>query len=132
MGLDRRWSDRDVLVERGSATVEGIAAIALVFLLLTVLTQAATALIVHRSVQAAVVVSAARLAIDPGSESAERVRLASEVASIVPGTGPVIVEADVGSRFVTSSARFEFVPPGPMFDTIWMEVRSDAPIVLDP
>jgi hypothetical protein len=132
VGLDRRQPDRDLLLESGSAVVEGVVAIAVVFLLFSVLAQAAIGLVAHRVAQSVVDAAARRIALDPGSVGSERGRLTQEVTELVPGVGSIEVEVETGSRFATALARFEFTPPGPMLHPIDMEVRSDVPIVVAP
>lgn len=113
--------------------MEGIAGIAIVFILFTVLTQAATALLANRTAQGVVAASAARLAIAPTAADAEKSRVASELEALVPGAGGVDVEVVVvGDRVVRVTGRFGFVPPGPMFTGLVMEVTADAPIVVEP
>lgn len=134
MELDRRSAERDVQLgrERGSATLEGIAGIAIVFILFIVLAQAATALLAHRTAQGVVAASAARLAIAPGGFDAERQRVRTELSALVPGADGVDVDVDVGTRMATVTGRFAFVPPGPLFGGLVMEVTADAPIVVEP
>lgn len=102
------------------------------FILFTVLTQAATALLANRTAQGVVAASAARLAIAPTSLDSERSRVASELSALVQGAGGVDVEVVVGGRVVRVTGRFGFVPPGPMFAGLIMEVTADAPIVVEP
>lgn len=132
MGLDRRPTHGDLLLERGSAALEGIAAIAVVFVLFTVLAQAATALIAHRAAQGAVAAAASRVAVDPWSERAAESRLSADLGASVPGAAAIESRIDVGRRFVTATARFELHPPGPLFRAIVMEVSADAPLVVAP
>jgi hypothetical protein len=132
VGLDRRQPDRDLLLDSGSAVVEGVVAIAVVFLLFGVLAQAAIGLVAHRVAQSVVDAAARRVALDPTSADSERARLTDEVSELVPGVGSVEVEVGAGRRFATALARFEFIPPGPMLHPIDMEVRSDVPIVVAP
>jgi hypothetical protein len=112
--------------------VEGIAAIAVVFVLFTVMVQAATALMAHRTAQSAVAASATRVAISPATATDEAARLERAVAALVPGSGRPRVSIAVGPGLVTATAGFEFTPPGPMLRTIEMEVSARAPVVVEP
>lgn len=97
-----------------------------------VLVQASAAFLAHRVAQSAVTAAAARVAIAPNTADAAAAALAASLETIVPGGREADVAIEVGPRVVTVSARFLFVPPGPMFRSIDMEVSSDAPIVVDP
>lgn len=112
--------------------MEGVAAIAVVFVLFTVLTQAATALIAHRAGQSAVAASAARVAIAPDSAGIETDRLERTVEAIVPGARGAEVRIVVGSRLVTATVGFVFLPPGPVLRAFEMEVSADVPVVVEP
>ena len=131
MELDRRSADRDVLLEAGSAILEGIAAIAIVFILFTVMAQVATALIAHRTAQGAVAAAASETALGtPAGEA--RDRLASDIASTVPGAADIEVSVWRGTRLARAEARFRFIPPGPLLRGLDMEVAADAPLVVAP
>lgn len=112
--------------------MEGVAAIAIVFVLFTVMAQAATALLAHRTAQAAVAATAARVAVLPSAAAVEKSRLQADLERIVPGAGPVTIDVELAGRVVRTSASFEFRPPGPVFRSIQMEVSADAPIVVEP
>lgn len=112
--------------------MEGIAAIAIVFILFSVLAQAATALIAHRAAQSAVTAAAYRAALDSTGLSADVARLTDELMAIVPGARDVFATIETRGRVVEVVAEFRFVPPGPAFRTIRMEVSADAPLVVEP
>jgi hypothetical protein len=112
--------------------VEGIAAIAVVFILFTVLTQGAAALIAHRGAESAAAAAAARVAIVPASAREEAGRLERAVAATVPGADRIEGSVSIGHDLVTALVRFEFVPPGPMFRSFDMEVTASAPLVVEP
>jgi hypothetical protein len=112
--------------------IEGIAAVAIVFIMFTALAQTATALIAHRVAQGAVAAAAERTALAPASAASERERLRTEIQSTVPGARNVVVRVVVRARAAHVSVRFGFEPPGPMFRPIVMEVVADAPLVVDP
>lgn len=132
MGLDLGPVDGAVLLEEGSATFEGIAAVAIVFMMLVVMAQAATALLAHRIADGAVAAAAGRVALDPAAAADEARRLSADLRASVPGLGVLEVEVGATSRLARARARFSFEPPGPLLGTIRMEVQADAPVVVAP
>lgn len=115
----------------GSAVLEGIAAVAVVFLLFTVLVQAATALVAHQAAEAAVAGAARRTALGSGVEIDEQ-RLLETLEATVPGGHNI--EAGVASdgRVARAWARFDFQPPGPILRSFRFAVEAEVPVVVVP
>lgn len=131
MEFDRRAIDGDLLVDRGSATLEGVAAVAVVFILFTAMAQVATAFLAHRMAQGSVAAAATRLAISHDVDL-EATRLEQDLSSTVPGATGFDIELDLGGTMASATVRFGFVPPGPVFGEIPMEVTGRAPLVVEP
>jgi hypothetical protein len=129
LGVDCWPVDRTLRLEVGSATIEGISGIAIVFILFTLTTQLAVALLAHQTAES-VVVSAARSASFDLAPSV--VRLESELKSSVPGARRVEAGIDPLGKVVRVWARFEFVPPGPLFRPLWLSVEAEVPVVVSP
>lgn len=130
MDEHRRTDDR--LLQLGSATLEGLAAMAVLFLLLVVIAQAAF-LVVARDTTQTAVNAAARRAGRPGANlGAERSRLADELRSAVPGAVGVAATIERIGDDVVAEVRFAWRAPGPNLIPITMRVGSTAPIVVPP
>ncbi len=111
--------------------MEGIAAVAVTFLLFTVLVQAATALIAHQSAEAAVSAAARRGALG-SSDAANRSRLLTELEAIVPGGRQFEAGIEHGAAAARAWARFVFVPPGPVLRRFTFSVDAEVPVVVTP
>ena len=129
--LDSGAAEWDIHLEDGSAALEGVAAIAIVFILFVVLTQVAAAFLAHRTAEVAVVAAVNRLALEQ-DPSATQLRLANDLATVLPGSRVVAVETGIGSSEARAVARFVFSPPGPFLSSILMEVKAVAALVVRP
>ena len=132
MELHRRSADRVLRVERGSAIVEGIAALGIAFLLLALVVQVAFAATARNAAEAAVAASArraARTAVDIGHE---RAALAQILAQTVPGARDPEVGLARDETAATATARFRWDPPGPAWLPITIRVAASAPLVTPP
>ncbi len=112
--------------------VESLAATAVIFLLIVIVTQVAFVVVARDTAQTAVA-AAARRAGRPGSDlGVEAARLEGELARIVPGASDVnaIVESDGDG--VTARAAIRWLPPGPDLVPITIRAASTAPLVVPP
>jgi hypothetical protein len=112
--------------------VESLVATAFVFVLIAMIVQVAFVVVARDAAQTAVT-AAARRAGRPGADlDAERIRLADDLARIVPGATDVTASVETGSATVTARASMRWAPPGP--DLIPVTLRADAiaPLVIPP
>ncbi|MEN8113628.1 MAG: hypothetical protein ABFS21_04520 [Actinomycetota bacterium] len=112
--------------------IESLAATAVVFLLIVIVTQVAFAVVARDTTEAAVS-AAARRAGRPGADlNVERARLTEELSRVVAGATDVtaVVESD-GSR-VSVRAGLRWMPPGPDLVPITIRASSSAPVVVPP
>ena len=112
--------------------VESLAATAVIFLLIVIITQVAFVVVARDTAQTAVSAAARRAGRPGGDLGAETVRLESELVRIVPGASnveAVIVSDGVG---VTARAAIRWLPPGPDLIPITINAASTAPMVVPP
>jgi hypothetical protein len=118
--------------ESGSAVLEGMAAMAVLFLLLVLIAQAAF-LVVARSTGAAATAAAARRAALPEAEAgAELDRLTAEVTAAIPGAIDPTASAVVSAESVEITLTFRWAPPGPDLLPITIRSTSRASKVVPP
>ena len=118
--------------EAGAVTVESLAAMAVLFLLLVVVTQAAFLLVARDTTQTAVNAAAGRGGRPGASLGVEASRLAAEVRSAVPGAlGVAASLREVGDE-VVAEVEFGWRAPGPNLIPIRLRVTAGAPIVVPP
>jgi hypothetical protein len=119
-------------VDRGSAVIEGVAAIAVSFLLLTLLVQIGAAMAAREAAHSAVA-AAARRAARPGADpGAEAERLIGRLDAVIPGAGPVTAAVERAGSEATAVARFRWIPPGPDWIPVTIEVDAAAALVVPP
>lgn len=112
--------------------VESLAATAVIFLLIMIVTQVAFVVVARDTAQTAVA-AAARRAGRPGSDAGiEAVRLEGELARIVPGASSVSASIESGDVDVTARAVIRWLPPGPDLIPITLHAASTAPRVVPP
>ena len=112
--------------------VESLAATAVIFLLIVIVTQVAFVVVARDTAQTAVA-AAARRAGRPGSDlGVEAVRLEGELARIVPGASSVAAFVESDGVAVTARAAIRWLPPGPDLIPITLHASSTAPIVVPP
>ncbi len=109
--------------------VEGIAAVAIVFILFTVVAQLSIALLAQQTAEAAVASAAREATIRPGF-SEEQLLVA--LRATVPGAERIEAGLAVDQRLSRAWARFEFHPPGPMFRSFEFLVEAEVPVVVSP
>jgi len=123
---------RDKPLEAGSYTIEGIVAIGVFFLLLTVIVQLGF-LVLARNVAATSVDAALRKAVSADlSEAAVEEGLARDVRAIVPGANDVIVDVAIDSTAVVALVRFRWIPPGPDLVPVTMSIERSIVRVVPP
>lgn len=123
---------RGVGAEDGSAVIEGVAALAVAFVLLTLVVQVATA-VTARSVALAAVAASARRAAMPGADLGnERDRLERIVSDTVPGAHRVQATITSFSAHVRARISFRWIPPGPDLAPFTIRVQSHVPLVVAP
>jgi hypothetical protein len=121
-----------LLVDQGSAIVESLAATAVVFLLIAIVTQAAFVVVARDTAQTAVT-AAARRAGRPGADlEAERLRLADELIRVVPGAIEVTTSLTTEATVVNAQAAIQWSPPGPDLIPITLHAAATAPMVAPP
>lgn len=126
------WGRSNLDDDLGTALIEGLASMAIVFLLLTVLIQAATAM-TARSAADAAVAAAARRASLPGADLAAEARvLRARIVALVPGAREVRAAVTANSRDAVAIAGFAWIPPGPTLRPFRIEVRAEVPRVVPP
>lgn len=109
--------------------VEGIVAIAIVFILFTVVSQLAVALLAQQAAEAAVASAARQASLRPGfSED----RLLADLRATVPGAGRIDAGLVNDGRLSRAWARIEFLPPGPLFRAFEFSVEAEVPVVVSP
>ncbi len=112
--------------------VESLAATAVIFLLIVIITQVAFVVVARDTAQTAVA-AAARRAGRPGSDLGIEVsRLKDELARIVPGASDVNAFIESDGVGVTARAAIRWLPPGPNLIPITLHAASTAPIVVPP
>ena len=105
---------------------------AIMFLFLIVLAQAAF-LLVARQTAAAAVGAAAREAARPGASLVdERRELVGDIMATVPGAMNPRAEVTIEGRNARASVAFDWRPPGPDFVPITMTVDAESPLVVLP
>jgi len=109
--------------------VEGIAAVAVVFILFMVVAQLSIALLAHQAAEAAVA-SAARHASLRSGFSEEQ--LMADLRATVPGARRIEAGLIAEGHLSRAWARVEFLPPGPMFRSFEFLVEAEVPLVVAP
>ncbi len=108
----------------GSALVEGMAAMLVVFVLLVLIVQVAFVVVAH-DVAATAVAAAARRAARAGADpAAAEDRLAAEIASALPGAEDVTASVTVDTTSAEAVAWFSWRGPGPDVVPVRIVVRS--------
>ena len=112
--------------------VEGMAAMAVLFLLLAVVVQAGFLVVARDAAQTAAAASARRGALEDAVPGTESERLRSEVEATIPGARDVEAAVDVHGIEVVAETAFTWLPPGPDLMTIRLRVRAVVPRVTPP
>jgi len=109
--------------------IEGIVAIAIVFILFTVVVQLAIALLAHQVAEAAVASAARQASLRPGLSGEQ---LVADLRATVPGAGNIEAGLADDGRLSHAWATFEFSPPGPMLRSFVFSVEAEVPVVVAP
>ncbi|MDP8959383.1 MAG: hypothetical protein M3N51_09350 [Actinomycetota bacterium] len=102
------------------------------FLLLTLLVQAAFAMVARNAAQAAVAASARRASRPQADLPAEQAALHALLGDSIPGATGVAVKVTSDSTMARSSASFTWHPPGPGWMPLTIRVRATAPNAVPP
>ena len=118
--------------DAGSALLEGVAALAVAFLLLALIVQVAFVVVARNAAEAAVAASARRAA-RPGTDlGQEQASLAAVLAATVPGAHDLRVAVTSDGEQGRAEARFAWDPPGPDWLPIRIAVDAEVPVVAPP
>lgn len=109
--------------------IEGIVAVAIVFILFTVVAQLAIAFLAHQVAEAAVASAARQASLRPGFSEEE---LIADLRATVPGAGHIEAGLANDGRLSLAWATFEFSPPGPMLRSFVFSVEAEVPVVVAP
>ena len=132
MDEPRRTAPRLLRREPGAITLEGMAALAVAFLLLGLLVQGTVAVTARHAAETAVA-AAARRAARPGADLAgEAAALTVVLDETVPGGSDFDVDVARSGQEVVATTRFAWTPPGPGFGPIEMKVSAAALHVVPP
>jgi hypothetical protein len=116
-------------LDRGSAVIEGAAALGIAFILFAVVVQVALLFTARTTAQAAVDAFARRAAVSSLSSSAD---LAAEIERALPGSRDVEASVDRSPSVVKAVVEFAWDPPGPRLGSVSVRVTGSAPIVSPP
>lgn len=109
--------------------MEGIAAVAVVFILFTVVVQLSIALLAHQVAEATVAAAAREASLRPGLSEEQ---LEADLVAMVPGVGHVEAGLISDGRLSRAWAAFEFLPPGPLLRSFEFWVEAEVPVVVAP
>ena len=127
MGIDHSPADRLLrLRERGSAILEGAVALAVAFLLLTLLVQVGFVVAARNAAEASVAAAARRAARSGADPALEEAALSDMLRSSLPGIEGLSVDVEAGPEAVEASARFLWQPPGPRWMPLVIHVAAAA------
>jgi Flp pilus assembly protein TadG len=116
-------------LDRGSAVIEGAAALGIAFILFAVVVQVALLFTARTTAQAAVDAFARRAAVSSWSNSQD---LTAQIEKALPGSRDVEVSVDRSASVVSAVVEFAWDPPGPRFGPVSVRVTGSAPIVSPP
>lgn len=117
-------------LERGSALIEGLVALAVAFLLLTLVVQLAFGLVARNAAQHAVADAARRAAHQTGAPTAAD--LEAMLRRAIPGADEIRATIEVEDPSVVATATVGWDPPGPRWVPVSFTVRATAPLVVAP
>lgn len=118
--------------QRGSSTVEGLVAMLVFFVLLTLIVQIGFLVVARTSAGVALEAAVRRGSVTPGDLSAVRTRLSRDVAVTVPGAGEADISVTSDGATVTGTVSFDWKPPGPNLVPVRMSVTRRAPVAVPP
>lgn len=112
--------------------MESLVATAFVFVLIAMIVQVAFVVVARDAAQTAATAAARRSGRPNADLDAERIRLADDVAAIVPGATEVTASIDVGRAEATARVSIRWAPPGPDLIPITLHADASAPLVIPP
>jgi len=112
--------------------IEGMAGLAVAFLLLALIVQVVGAATARHAAEAAVSAGARRAARDGADPGAEQARLAADLAAALPGARELQVEVRLEGEEARAAARFRWLPPGPDWVPITIALQAAFPRVVPP
>lgn len=107
-------------------------ALAIAFLLLTLVVQVAFVVVARNAAETAVAASARRAARPGAAIGEEQAALEAVLAATVPGARNLRVAVSRDGERSEATARFRWDPPGPSWVPITLRVRASAPLVTPP
>ncbi len=118
--------------DAGSATLEGVAALGVAFLLMVLLIQVGAAMAARESAQAAVAVAARRASRPDADAAAESRRLTDVLHAAVPGATDITARVRRDDTEAVAVAEFRIVPPGPHWVPLVVRVDARSALVVPP
>ena len=112
--------------------IEGMAGLAVAFLLLALIIQVVGAATARHAAEAAVSAGARRAARPGADAGAEEARLAVDLAAALPGARDLQVEVRLEDEEALAAACFRWLPPGPDWVPITIAVQAAFPRVVPP
>ncbi len=131
MGVGRGRARGHVLLSRGSATIEGIASIAIGFLLLAAVIQVVAVISTQHRVEAIVMTAAEEAAAVGGAPDEAEAWLRSTIADVI-GSGAIESSVTRTATEVTARARVRVIPPGPHLFPIHVGARVTLARIVEP
>lgn len=129
MGIDKQSGHVVLRLDRGSAIIEGVAALGIAFILFAVVVQVALLVTARTTAQAAVDSFARRAAVSSSMGAAD---LADQLQGVLPGSRDVAVSVDRSASVVRAVVEFAWDPPGPRLVPVSVRVTGWAPVVSPP
>jgi hypothetical protein len=109
-----------------------MASMAATFLMLIVLVQVSLAMSARSAADAAVAASARRAALAGADLIGEAEALAAEITALIPGARRVEVTVDATPTRAVATARFRWLPPGPVLTPFSIRASAEVPIAVPP
>ena len=118
--------------EDGSTTVEGLVAMLVFFVLLTLIVQVGFLIVARTAAGVALEAAVRDGSVAEGSLEAARSRLDRDLAAMVPGADDAEIELDSDGFTVTGSVSFEWTPPGPDLIPVRISITRRAAVAVPP
>jgi hypothetical protein len=118
--------------DAGSATIEGLVAMAVFFLLMVLIAQIGFLLLTHSTLSAAVESAARRGAADPDAVLSIEDGLRVDLESTIPGASIEAVSVARQGDRVVAMAGIRWTPPGPDLIPIRMRVMKERVAMVPP
>lgn len=118
--------------EGGSSTVEGLVAMLVFFVLLTLIVQIGFLVVARTSAGVALEAAVRQGSVAPGDLSLVRTRLGRDLAATIPGADAADIAVTTDGATVTGTVSFDWRPPGPDLLPIRISVTRQAPVAIPP